>query len=347
VRHEIPKLFNPWLAPWLAMTLVACGAGKVGSDDTHGGDSAPQSCSFSFAILTDTHIGEGEADYAGSGWDDAGSSGNDTSDRALALAAAVAATNEAAESDDLRFAVVLGDLSDSGERSELEEASAILGDLEIPWIPLLGNHDTWPYAWEEDGKTWHDAPSPSGDAEMQAIYASAFGSFESAFPGTVHAGADCVARDGSCFVNVAFQVCGVRFLGLDTNPRVHTPTAAPGVGPEADFNDVPGGTWPFFQSDLVGGPGDGDGPVVVLSHHPFLAVGEYSFPKAQIATMTDFIGANGLENRIRAFFAGHIHIEAEVKGPLGIPVVVLPATKDTATPRIVSVTTEGMLDWGD
>lgn len=45
----------------------------------------------------------------------------------------------------IKFVVCLGDMSHSSERSEYQRAKKLLSNLQVPWIPVFGNHDTWPY----------------------------------------------------------------------------------------------------------------------------------------------------------------------------------------------------------
>lgn len=55
--------------------------------------------------------------------------------------------------------------------------------------------------------------------------------------------------------------------------------------------------------------------------------------------------AHDLDSRIAAFFGGHIHLDAELDGPLGLPVVLTAAAKDDTPPRFVGVSEQGALDW--
>jgi uncharacterized repeat protein (TIGR01451 family) len=131
---------------------------------------------WSFAIITDLHIGYnsprwdsdndgyivGEIDYASAGWDDAGPYDPETLKR---LDYEVTRNLENAADKiitemgpyNIKFVVILGDISDTAEKSEFLKAREILNRLNdpnedgntedgIPYIPLFGNHDTWPYA---------------------------------------------------------------------------------------------------------------------------------------------------------------------------------------------------------
>jgi len=113
---------------------------------------------WSFAIITDLHIGRGYPDYCGQGWIDPRSAldenGNLKQDYYLTqrLNKVVDEILDLRETQDIRFVAVLGDISDSGELSELETAKHILDRLNIVtddnkgdlfYVPVLGNHDLW------------------------------------------------------------------------------------------------------------------------------------------------------------------------------------------------------------
>lgn len=323
----------------LLLPLAACCGEDSGLDDSGDGrDPTLPSCPFSFVVLTDTHVGEGQQDHGDEGWDDAGGEGSSAAE--ATLGAAVDATNALLEGDDPpAFAVILGDLTDSGERSELERARDQLARLELPWLPLLGNHDVWPYT------ATTEAQAPSGDALMLEVFADAFLQAEAELPGLARAPSvwNPEIEAESHLVNLAFEHCGVRFVALDTNTRVHAPDGDPGVGPEAALHDFEGGSWPWLMDDLTQGPGAGAGPVVVLAHHPFSVSSWTSLDQESFARVEEDLAAHGLEQRVRAFLGGHLHFEIEQEGPLGIPVVLSDATKDGAGPRVLRMGEDGAL----
>ncbi|HMT66000.1 MAG TPA: metallophosphoesterase, partial [Bacteroidales bacterium] len=84
-----------------------------------------QAGSFSFALITDTHIGSGSADED--------------------LRRTVEDINDI---DSVVFVIVAGDVTEFGSDAELLLAKKILDRLEKPWYIIPGSHDT---KWSESG----------------------------------------------------------------------------------------------------------------------------------------------------------------------------------------------------
>ncbi len=328
----------------LLLPLCACQGARAPMDS----EAADQErCAFSFAILTDTHIGEGLGDYGAPGWDDAWNPA-EASESEAALIAAVEEINALVQAGDgPAFALVLGDLSDSGERSELERTRDILDALALPWLPLLGNHDVWPYHWDAQAEAWGEAETPVGDALIWEVFEAAFARAAQDLPSLrlTPAAWEPSLKADTPFVGFAFSHCGVRFVALDTSTRTHASDGHPGVGAEAALFEAEGAPWPWLLDDLIEGPGAGEASAVVLGHHPFTESGLVAFDAEAFARMEQDLTQAGLDERIQAFFGGHLHFEAESDGPAGIPVVLSAATKDSRRPRIVRVDEEGALDW--
>jgi len=107
---------------------------------------------FSFAIITDLHIGRGYPDYDGEGFDD-GYGGEEyyLTERLRNVVKWIIQNKDNIQCENatcsIKFLVILGDIADSGEKSEFLKAKEILDELNnhgIPYVPVLGNHDVWP-----------------------------------------------------------------------------------------------------------------------------------------------------------------------------------------------------------
>ena len=291
---------------------------------------------FSFAILTDLHVGEGFLDYAGGMWTDSGEgASSQVTDNVQAVVDKVNA-----RASDLDFAVVLGDLTDSGESSELTGARNLLDGLQIPWIPLLGNHDVWPYAWDSANSVWAESETPTGDVRLVSALSNAYDGWD----GLVLA-EDVVVDPESGFearyVNFRFDWKNFRFVAVDWITRVHAPGGEPGVGPIADIHNIVGGSWPFFTNEVEAWAGY-PGHVIALAHHPPKPLVVDSFSLDEANTLDTFLAG---QDAIWGFFAGHWHVDqVETVGDAALPVVVTPAAKDGGA-RIVSIGEDGTVSY--
>lgn len=97
-----------------------------------------------FAIMNDLHIGEDVPnwpDFGTNGWCDDTIAGQ-TNEYIQNNENIVAAINYLQPD----FVVILGDVTDSGEKSEFKLTRKILGQLlRKPYMPIMENHDIWPY----------------------------------------------------------------------------------------------------------------------------------------------------------------------------------------------------------
>ncbi len=326
----------------LAFLLTACQP----SEDSSVEAPPPASRLFSFAILTDLHMGEGEDDHGEPGFQDSGGEGGVVRDM---VALSIEAINDNAEYYDIDFALALGDLSDSAERSELEVARRALGELAVPWLPLIGNHDTWPYVIVPEAPGFSEATGPVGDQSFHALFGDQVASFAEHFPDVALAPAPVTNPEHdieSSLWNLAFSHQGWTFLGLDFVTREHAAEGYPGQSPEADLHDFEGGTWPWFQQHMAEVAGDGGPHVVLLSHHPPVPLELDSFTSEERDTMAELIEQGDYGDDIAAFFAGHWHFNYVNEDSYdGIPVVVTDAAKESGTARVVQVFSDGSLDY--
>lgn len=275
---------------------------------------------WSFAIITDLHIGDlaGASvclsselcvpiyDYAVEGWND-GKSGAMDHTAAHYLQETVDLVNICKDKYNIEFVAVLGDMTDSAELSELILAREILDGLQVPWIPIIGNHDAWPQAWLNplDPGSWAPA-SDSSDEGPDKYFHDVFGDKYSSFSedsfcedprikDNLSNWEDPYAIWNSSFLwpiparwnyfeNFAFDYKGYHFVGLDFNRRDFRPgwlvllevyfklpaIPLPGNPADADLHD-PYGTWPWFTEHLtsyVGSDKDtGSGENIILLAH--------------------------------------------------------------------------------
>lgn len=298
---------------------------------------------FSFVQLSDIHIGEGFGDYGTSGYFNDTIPVVDTSDPANDLRAAIRWINENKMNKNLKFVVISGDLTGSAEKSEFQMCKNLLNTLEIPYVPIIGNHDIWPYVRYQD-----EAPYACGDSVMNEIFDDVYTQNASFFSNW---------NDGSrlqrtynpetqrehYLQNFSFEYDNFIFYGLDFNPRYHVNKAEPGIGPEAQLMDWNGGTFQWLKNELTNNPRKGNKNICFISHHPatdnilFILSG-FVFDANEYIKMMDML--TPFKQHLGLWMAGHIHIDFNYPLVNNImPVIGIAANKDfdSAHFRIVNV----------
>lgn len=261
---------------------------------------------FSFVHLTDTHIGEGAGDYGSPGILDEPPEG-DIGYPAERLRRFVEYINEVHTEEGIAFVVVSGDLTDSGERSEFLKFKEIMGDLEIPYVPLIGNHDVWPYTNDTIGNR------PNGDSLINVLFEDIFTEaadfFDTWDNGTrLEYAWNPEAGVNNYLQNYHASYRGAHFLFMDFDPRYPAPMDLPGIGPEAEIMDFEGGTWPWVRSKISSLSDAGRHSIFLVSHHPPLKEFwgfHYAFTIDEKETMMDFLFP--FQNQLAIWLAGHIH----------------------------------------
>ena len=181
---------------------------------------AVKSDDYSFVVLSDMHIGE-------------------SSLQTELAQEVVTAINAKVTRDNIRFVIITGDVSNTAQPAQLNEAKEILDNLTIPYLPLLGNHDVWTY-----NSTWEE-PTPTGDALFAQTFASVFESFPY---GTLvynnRTSWDPLLNITSWYQNWELQYDQTIFYGLDWNTRWHAVYALGYLGamPGCALHSFPGGT---------------------------------------------------------------------------------------------------------
>jgi len=283
---------------------------------------------WSFAIITDIHIGWGYADYGDIGYDDANLEAAQDYWLTERLNKVVEKIIQIKNTHNIKFVVVLGDIADTAEKSEFLKAREILsrlndpngdGDISdgIPYIPIIGNHDIWPYTMTQGidpdkrdekyvatavDKTSYN-PDRLGDRFFQKIFWEDQESknnrdlitrvFGSSWERQNHNSAPYLQ-------NYKFRFGDMNFVCLDFNPRDPS-MAYPGskLGAHAAlFNDTT--TW---LNDFLN---ENEGrKVIVLCHHPLSFLGGFITPSEYVNYFKNLIK----NKRIILYdFGGHTHV---------------------------------------
>lgn len=224
--------------------------------------------SFTFVHLTDIHIGEGQGDYGTPGYLNDTMPVGDVGYSAERLRKAVNWINQNAAARNIRFVLVTGDITDSGERSEFEKAKEILDALAIPYVPTIGNHDIWPYVRYQD-----EAAYGYGDSIMAEIFKDTYEKGKQFFDhwddGTrLTRVYNPESKEYHYHQNFSFAYQGFGFLAFDFNPRYHVRKEEPGVGAEARLNDFENGTYPWLLNAIQNHPLKGEKNLILLTHQP-------------------------------------------------------------------------------
>ena len=276
---------------------------------TYFGTRQDATYSFTFAHLSDLHIGEGIADYGTPGYLDDQMPAGDVGYSAERLRQVVRWINDNAVAQDIRFVIITGDITGSAERSEFEKAKEILDSLIIPYVPIIGNHDIWPYV-----RYQYEAPYAYGDSIMANVFQETYQKdslfFEHWNNGTrLTRTYDPESGHEHYFQNFSFVYQGFNFISADLNPRYHVNKAEPGIGPEARLNDFEGGTYPWIFQSIQNTPVKGTKNLVFMSHQP---------PARDIAALFNFEltledqdrltrALLPYSNQLSLWLCGHIH----------------------------------------
>ena len=118
----------------------------------------------------------------------------------------------------IEFVVSIGNLTDSGSPEQLRRTSEICSEFKKPFIPLLGNHDLWPYR-REQGKM---------KVIWEAERAWSVDEFESYFPDWKNSPCfENFKAQGKGLQNYTFTVKEIRFVVVDNNNRRKAPFGLP------------------------------------------------------------------------------------------------------------------------
>lgn len=331
-------------AVWLFLFVCAAGFAQTGAAvmplTYELNSSAGGAWSFSYVQFTDAHIGFGTTDYGTPGFDDLPPE-TDTGSAAVNLRAAVNWVNANKDSQKIKFVAVTGDLTQHAQKSEFLKAREILDGLDVPYAPVIGNHDVWPYS--VGGMV---ASAPVGDEYFKEVFAPAFARLAGAMPGwndgtRLVRATDPATNTPSYFQNYAFTCASYTFVAADFIGRTYKPSGGPKSPYKIDFFDFPGGTWHWLKNYYAGSTA-GANRLIILSHFPLTKEtwnGYCLFTPSEYAVIADFLHSRPL---ITLWNAGHAHRNAvyplEAKDGTAFAAVVETATsRETPTFRLIKV----------
>lgn len=267
---------------------------------------------FSFVHITDTHIGEGFGDYGTPGFFNDTTPAVDNSKPARALREAVKWINFHEQDKNIKFVVVSGDLTGSAEKSEFLMFKKIMSELQIPYVPIIGNHDVWPYVRYQS-----ESSTACGDSIMNEVFESVYTADKTFFnnwnDGTRLTRVYNPESNREHYLqNFSFEYENFIFYALDFNPRYHVNKQEPGIGPEAQLMDWQGGTFRWLKNELATNTSKRNKNVCFIAHHPatnnplFILSG-FVFDMNEYNKLTSML--NPYKNNLGLWMTGHIHID--------------------------------------
>ncbi|MEO0137913.1 MAG: hypothetical protein ABIL40_07625 [candidate division WOR-3 bacterium] len=237
---------------------------------------------FDFVVLTDIHINEQanhDYDFGSDGYDDYDDNPYETGVPISNLWSAILFINEQLlPTYPIKFIVLTGDITSSSERSEYERTKTLLHQLteyspsypydRIFYIPVMGNHDAWPYT--------PDGEMPSSDVTIGGYFHDAFvkqyDSLKYFFPIANYQESNLLRSPTgitgydwpSYYFNFAFDYHQYHFICTDFNTREHA-IIGYGICPWADvYRDKPWGyTWNWLHNQIS------NQKMVIFDHHPY------------------------------------------------------------------------------
>lgn len=219
---------------------------------------------FTFVILADPHI-------------------CGPKEHATRLADCVTWINANREERHIELVLVVGDIA-WGD-GQLEEAKRLLDELQVPYVPLIGDNEV------ETGY----------DEHFHTVFRKQYAHLKKRLTGWRKTRTPVKHPKAGRKVylqNFSFDHRGVHFVALDWCTRTG--------GETADLNDYPGGTWPWFTKDVKRAAKGTHNRIVMLTHLPMHVNFFYEvFSKEEQAAVDEFL--HPFADFVYADFAGHYH----------------------------------------
>jgi hypothetical protein len=217
---------------------------------------------------------------------------------AYRLKKVVESINSLIRSESILFVVALGDITESGERSEFLTAKTILSTLNIPFIPVFGNHDGWPYYYNDVGDFVEKQPKDSSKIgeEFGKIFDSVYTYIlPSHFPTW-----SIFPMDSVYYFNFSLTIEDVCLLFTDWIERSFAPPLFPGIVGYASLNK--GKTWEWFWEKY-----DSSSSIINITHHPLRGMFLTDFSFFELEEFEQEIDKRGGITHLKRWMAGHLH----------------------------------------
>lgn len=125
------------------------------------------------------------------------------------------------DSPEIQFVISVGDLTDTASKGQFRVVKKIMKGLKKPWLPLLGNHDVWPYERDKSGKVIWNAKTPIIFNQFKNFFKKGFDRIFHFFENW--------EEQGEWLGNFAFSHHGIRFIIVDNVNRRKSPLGLPGA----------------------------------------------------------------------------------------------------------------------
>jgi predicted MPP superfamily phosphohydrolase len=209
----------------------------------------------------------------------------------------------------IKFLAVLGDITENTPLVGFCKVKEILDQLQIPYVPVFGNHDVGTDKEYEQYSKWKGQDYFDqvfwSTSSIPCQNASSTKNFELLL-NELNFQRDETNKD---YKNFSFSFGGLNFIGLDFVSRKHFSVGFPfgyGVGSDAVLTET---TKKWVEKKLEEFKGE---PVILLSHHPIIKekIPIYAFSLFEYSKIEEL-----LKNQSAIFdFGGHIHSFEEFHG---------------------------------
>jgi len=202
---------------------------------------------FYFAVIPDIHLGREKVNI--NFWDRApeeeATTGIGIEKRLRRI------VREINENQEIKFTILIGDITETALPEQFEKVTEILQKLKNPYIPLLGNHDIWPYRRDEkDYKrvVW-EAHRPLSVLKFEEYFGDIL---------TV----PWLSKQRKSLQNYSFTFREMKFIVIDNVNRRHALFGLPGTVPWSKLHRE---SKDWLEREIVFA---GKRGIIILSHTP-------------------------------------------------------------------------------